>query len=76
MLLLKHHLERLQMKEPRESIDSLRESYKKIEAKRDEYIKEGRTDTVISLDKVLQLIEDDIEEQEKDFTTNRDGATD
>lgn len=31
---------------------------------------------VISLDKVLQLIEDDIEEQEKDFTTNRDGATD
>ena len=76
MLVLKHHLERLLMKEPRENIDSLRESYKKIEAKRNEYIKEGRRDMVISLDKVLQLIEDDIEEQEKDFTTNRDGATD
>lgn len=76
MLVLKHHLERLQMKEPRESIDSLRESYKKIEAKRNSHVKEGRTDMVISLDKVLQLIEDDIEEQEKDLTTNRDGATD
>jgi hypothetical protein len=76
MLVLKHHLERLLMKEPRENIDSLRESYKKIEAKRNEHLKEGRTDMVISLDKVLQLIEDDIEEQEKDLTTNRDGATD
>jgi len=76
MLVLKHYLERLLMKEPRENIDSLRKSYKKIEAKRNEYIKEGRRDMVISLDKVLQLIEDDIEEQEKDFTTNRDGATD
>ena len=64
------------MKEPRENIDSLRESYKKIEEKRNEYIKEGRSDMVISLDKVLKVIEDDIEEQEKDFTTNRDGATD
>jgi len=64
------------MKEPRESIDSLRKSYKKIEAKRNEHLKERRTDMVISLDKVLQLIEDDIEEQEKDLTTNRDGATD
>jgi len=76
MLVLKHHLERLLMKEPRENIDSLRESYKKIETKRNEHLKEGRTDMVISLDKVLQLIEDDIEEQEKDLTTNRDGATD
>lgn len=76
MLVLKHHLERLLMKEPRENIDSLRESYKKIETKRNEHLKEGRTDMVISLDKVLQLIEDDIEEQDKDLTTNRDGATD
>lgn len=64
------------MKEPRESIESLRDSFKKIETKRNQYISEGRTDMVIALDKVLAVIQDDIEEQEKDLTTNRDGATD
>ena len=64
------------MTEPRESIESLRDSYQKIETKRNQYISEGRTDMVIALDKVLAVIQDDIEEQEKDLTTNRDGATD
>lgn len=64
------------MKEPRESIESLRDSFKKIETKRNQYVSESRTDMVIALDKVLAVIQDDIEEQEKDLTTNRDGATD
>lgn len=64
------------MTEPRESIESLRDSFKKIETKRNQYVSEGRTGMVIALDKVLAVIQDDIEEQEKDLTTNRDGATD
>lgn len=64
------------MKEPRENINLLRELYKKVEAKRNEHLKEGNTHQVTHCDTMLQLIEDDIEEQEKDFTTNRDGATD
>lgn len=64
------------MTEPRESIESLRDSFKKIETKRNQYVAESRTDMVIALDKVLAVIQDDIEEQEKDLTTNRDGATD
>jgi hypothetical protein len=60
----------------RENIESLRNSIVTMEVRKEQHRKEGRTDMVIAMDKVISVIQDDIEEQEKDLATNRDGATD
>jgi hypothetical protein len=60
----------------RENIESLRTSITAMEVRKEQHRKEGRADMVIAMDKVISVIQDDIEEQEKDLATNRDGATD
>lgn len=60
----------------RENIESLRASITAMEVRKEQHRKEGRVDMVIAMDKVISVIQDDIEEQEKDLATNRDGATD
>ena len=60
----------------RKNIESLRTSITTMEVRKEQHRKEGRADMVIAMDKVISVIQDDIEEQEKDLATNRDGATD